>query len=58
MITLAALIMLIKIAKNIQKKEEQWMLPPTQENLVQHIKGAAIQGDTAGARCYNLVLTC
>ena len=59
MITLAPLRMLIKIAKNYSlRREEQWMIFLHQKHLCNTLKELFIKGDTAGARCYKLVLTC
>ena len=58
MVALAALIMLIKIAKNYsRRREEQWMLFLQQKLLLCNtLKELFIKGDTAGARCYKLQL--
>ena len=49
-----------QIAKNYsRRREEQWMLFLQQKQLLcTTLKELFIKGDTSGARCYKLVLTC
>ena len=58
MITLAALIMFIKITKNYsRRREEQWMLFLQQKQLLCNtLKELFMKWDTAGEKCYKFSL--